>query len=165
MTNLKDWTTESSPGKQLLMSIGVTLVGIVLMMGFHDFSGPNHENAFAGFMLGLLLLVIGASSLIFTGKESISVRPDKRQIDILSRSPFGKKHKTIAFSEIESLGVSELGKRSNHTVSYFVSLKLTNGKHFPLFFPAYYEGRWERQVALERCRKLEGYLNSDKGRS
>ena len=53
-----------------------------------------------------------------------------------------------------------MGKRSNYTVTYYVSLKLKSGKNFPLFFPAYYNGMWDVMVAEERCNRIKDYLRN-----
>ncbi|HEY3417648.1 MAG TPA: hypothetical protein VGM23_12255 [Armatimonadota bacterium] len=76
---------------------------------------------------------------------------------------FGTKLRLIAFEDIREASVASLGKRSNYVITYYVMLKLTTGATYPLFFPAYYEGRWDRSVAEDRCRRLEEYLSHTQG--
>jgi hypothetical protein len=71
---------------------------------------------------------------------------------------FKKKKQIICFNDIVEVYVSELGNRSEGSVSYYVTLRLKSEKNCPLFFPAYYDGRWNKSIAESRCRQLEECL-------
>lgn len=56
---MENLTSHSQPGKQWALTMGCAVVGLALTVGYHDFTGPDLTNSMAGFLLGLLLLVIG----------------------------------------------------------------------------------------------------------
>jgi hypothetical protein len=146
-----------------VLSWAIIVVGLILMYGFRNFDGSGFTNSLAGFLLGVLLLVIGVPAILMVGKQTITVDPNARQITVEDNSRFGVKQKIIPFNEIVDLRVSRLGNRTEGSVSYYVSLKLTSGKNYPLFFPAYYDGRWDRSVAESRCSRLADYLGRPTG--
>jgi len=163
MTVMDTWKIESNPGKQTLLTWAIVVVGLILVYGFRDFDGSGFTNSLAGFLLGILLLVIGVPGLFKVGKQSITVDPKACQIIVEDSSRFGAKKRIIPFSEITDLCVSSLGNRSEGSISYYVAVKLTSGKDYPLFFPSYYDGRWDESVAESRCRRLEEYLRGHSG--
>lgn len=152
------WKIESNPAKQTVLTWAIVAAGLILAYGFRDFDSSGFTNSLAGFLLGILLLLIGVPGIFMAGKETITVDPKARRILIDGTSRFGKKSRSISFSEIVEVFVSELGARSDGSVSYYVTLRLRSGESYPLFFPAYYDGRWDRSVAEDRCRRLEEYL-------
>jgi len=152
------WTIESNPAKQTVLTWAVVVVGLILVYGFRDFDSSGFTNSMAGFLLGVLLLVVGLPGIFMTGKQTITVDPQARRILIEDTSHFGKKTRSISFREIVDISVSSLGNRSDGSVSYYVTLKLASGENHPLFFPSYYDGRWDRSVAESRCRRLAMYL-------
>lgn len=115
-------------------------------------------NNLSGFLLGILLAGIDIPGLVTGGNQTITVDPFTRTILIEDKNRFKKQKRLIAFNEIIEVHVSEFGKRSNRTVTYYVSLNLKNGKTYLLFYPAYHEGRWSRMVAECRCEKIAEYL-------
>ncbi len=157
------WKIESNSVKQSAFTWAIVVVGLVLMYGFRDFDGSGFTDSLAGFLLGVLLLIVGVPGILMVGKETISVDPNARQISIEHASRFGKKNRIIPFNDIIDVHVSSLGNRSEGSVSYYVTLKLSSGKNFPLFFPAYYDGRWDRSIAEGRCSRLEEYLGRPVG--
>jgi hypothetical protein len=152
------WKIESNPGKQTAIALACMVAGLVLATGFRNFDGTGMTNSLAGFLLGLLLLLIGVAGVLTGGKQTIVVDPKARRILIEDTSRFGKKTRSISFNEIVGVSVSLMGKRSSGTITYYLVLRLETGKTYPLFFPAYFEGRWDRSVAESRCRRLEEYL-------
>ena len=151
------WKTESNPQKQTAFAIVVIVAGCILAYGFRHYTVSS--NALAGFLLGILLLVVGISALLTGGKESITIDPSRHVILIENENLFGRKNRLIPFNEIAGARVSEFGKRSNYTVTYYITLRLTTGENYPLFYPAYYDGRWNPSVAEERLRRFETYLS------
>jgi len=164
---MEKWISESHPGRQIIISILAVAAGLILVAGFHDFSGPGLTNSKAGFLLGVMVLVIGAAGVLFQGKQSVTVDPTARRITVEDRTHFGRKKRTIAFSEIVEIGIGYLGKRSNFVNCYYLVLKLRNGKEYPLFAPGrFYEGSSDRAVVNGWKTRLEGYINQQnlKGR-
>ncbi|MCX6134294.1 MAG: hypothetical protein NTU47_10825 [Ignavibacteriales bacterium] len=157
------WKIESNPAKQTVLTWSIVAVGLILTFGFRDFDASGFTNSLAGFLLGILLLVIGVPGILMLGKQTITVDPTVSQIIVEDLSRFGAKKRIIQFSEITDLCVSSLGNRSDGSVSYYVTFKLTSGKDYPLFFPSYYDGRWDESVAESRCRRLEEYLRGHSG--
>ncbi len=153
------WVSESSPGKQLAAAIGCAAVGLVLVVGFRHFTGPGLTDSRAGFLLGLLLLGIGAAGALTQGRQRVVVDPSLRVITVEDFSPLGTRRKAVAFDEIERVGVGYLGKRSNFVGFYYLVLHLRSGKEFPLFAPGrFYEGASDRSVVEGWRHRLEGLL-------
>jgi hypothetical protein len=152
------WTIESNPAKQTILTWAMIVVGLILMYGFRNFDASGFTNSMAGFLLGVLLMIIGVPAVLMLGKQTIIVDPKARHILMEDVSRFGSKKKIIPFNDIVDARVSRLGNRTEGSVTYYVTLKLTSGKTFPLFFPAYFDGRWDRSVAESRCSRLEEYL-------
>jgi hypothetical protein len=155
---LDKWQIESNPQKQRALTWAIVVVGLMLAFGFRDFDTSAFTNSLAGFLLGVLLLVIGIPGVFMIAKQEITVDPKARRILIEDTSRFRKKSRAISFHEIAEVDVSSLGNRSEGSVSYYVTLKLRSGESYPLFFPAYYDGRWDRSVAESRRRRIEEYL-------
>ena len=152
------WTIESNPLKQTLFTWAMIMVGMVLVYGFRHYDGSYVSNSLAGFLLGVLLLSIGIPGLFMIGKQTITVDGNSGHIVIEDVKRFVKKKTMIYFRDIADVHVSELGNRSEGSVSYYVTLTLKSGKVHPLFFPAYYDGRWDRSIAESRCRQLQETL-------
>ena len=152
------WKIESNPGKQVVLGWIVLVVGLTLAIGFRDFDSSGLTNSLAGFLLGLLLLLIGTGTLLLGGKRTVSVDPEARRVLIEDASRFGQKERSIAFDEVGEVYVDSLGDKEGGSISYDVVLKLTSGEAVSLFRPAYFEGTWNRSVMESRCRRLEEYL-------
>jgi hypothetical protein len=158
---MEQWRSESSPGKQTAAAIGCTVVGVVLAYGFRDFTGPGMSNTLAGFLLGILLLVIGAAGLVMRGTQSVVVDPRMREITIEDKNCFGTKKRKIRFIEITGTGVGFLGKESNRVTFYYVLLKLRSGDEYPLFAPGrFYKGATDRHVVEGWRERLETCMRS-----
>ena len=156
---MEQWRSESSPGKQTTAAVGCTVVGLILAYGFRDFSGSS--NALAGFLLGILLLVIGVAGFVVRGRQSVVVDPRMRDITIEDKNLFGTKRRKIRFIEIEGTGVGFLGKESNRVTFYYVLLKLRNGEEYSLFAPGrFYQGATDRHMVESWRQKLETCIRS-----
>ena len=152
------WKSESSPGKQLAMTIASAVVGVVLLIGFRDF-GVSGSNAKAGFMLGLLLLIIGLIGFFYCGKQTVVVDPEKRHITIENSSFFRGNKRVIRFAEIDDIGIGYLGKRSNYVTCFYLMLKLKNGENYPLFAPGrFFEGGSDRSIVEGWRQRLQQYM-------
>lgn len=113
----------------------------------------------AGFLLGVLLFVIGVGSVFVTGDQTITIDPRKRLIEVRDVRPAGKKLTTIAFQQVTDISVGYLGKRSNFANTYYLVLHLTDGREYPLFAPGrFYAGASDRSVVEGWRERLQAYL-------
>lgn len=152
------WISQSNPGKQTGLSVACSIVGLVLAIGFHDFSG-SQTNAMAGFLLGGLLLLIGVSGFLLSGKQTVVVDPKARHISIEDSNRFASKKRTIPFGDVVGISIGYLGKRSNYVTWYYLVLKLRSGEEYPLFSPGrFFEGGSDRSTVASWKQRLEAYL-------
>lgn len=136
------------------------MLGVVLTIGFRDSYGYGMSNGMAGFLLGILLLVIGVFGILGSRDQTITIDPSERVITVEDMSFFGNRQRVIPFDEVVSVNIGYLGKRSNLTKIYFLNLKLTSGKKYPLFAPGrFYPGATDRSVVEGWKERLELYLS------
>jgi hypothetical protein len=88
---MNNWTIQSNPVKQAVLTVIIIILGVLLMYGFRNFDSTGFTNSLAGFLLGVLLLVIGFPDLVTIGKETITVLPKERKILIVNKNLFRKK--------------------------------------------------------------------------
>ncbi len=154
------WRSQSNPGKQTLLSLGCAAVGLALAIGFRDFGGSD-RNAMAGFLLGLLLLVVGLAGFLASGTQTVVVDPAARLITVEDAGRFRTKRRVIPFNDILGVSIGYLGKRSNHVTWYYLVLKLRSGENYPLFAPGrLYEGGSSRPTVESWKGRIERYLGS-----
>jgi hypothetical protein len=131
-------------------------MGLILIVTCRDFVRMD-TNSFAGFLLGLLLLVIGILALLFGGNRKIVVEPKTRRILIEDTNRFRSKKRSIAFSDIVDTHISYIGK--NPTYIYYLVLHLRSGERYSLFPPGYFfDGGWDRSSMERRQLRLAEYL-------
>ena len=157
--HLAAWRTESSDAQQTAAGIGIVAVGLVLAIGFRHFGGPGFTNSLAGFLLGMLLLVIGAGVLIFGGKQVITVEPANKRVVVDKIGRIKRTRREIRFNEISELYVSSIGDREGGSERYYVGAKLKTGKDVALFL-GFFEGGHSRQVMEARRNRLQELLLS-----
>lgn len=139
------WRAESSPVKQTAMSVGCLVVGAVLAYGFRNYSG--NQNSLAGFLLGILLLVLGIAGIVMFSKQTVIINPNKRMITVTDTGFLVRKQKAIYFDDIEEIGVGYMGSRKNHVNWYYLALKLRSGGGYNLFTPGrFYDGGSDRST-------------------
>ncbi|MDA8169269.1 MAG: hypothetical protein M0Z59_06160 [Nitrospiraceae bacterium] len=156
------WKSRSNSGKQTALSVACVAVGLVLVIGFRNFEGVG-SNAGAGFLLGLLVLFIGVPGLLMRGKQTVLVNPGTRQITIEDSNRFRTKKRTIPFSDIVSVSIGYLGKKSNNVTWYYLVLKLRSGEDYPLFAPGrFFEGASDRSIVMSWKQRLETYLGHER---
>jgi hypothetical protein len=153
--------TRSRAGLQLAAAVCCSVVGLVLAIGFRGFHGVR-EDAFAGFVLGVLLLLIGLAGLLFTGRQTITVDPRLRRIEVADTYLLMRRRsRIISFAAISSVNIGFLGKRSNYVRNYYVVLHLRDGKDYSLFAPGrFWEGASSRGTAEGWRQRLEAYLGA-----
>lgn len=142
----------------MILSATCTIAGMILMIGFRNFESGG-SNTMAGFLLGLLLLLIGVPGLLMNGKQTVLVDPKTRRIAIEDSNRFRTKNRSIPFSDIVGVSIGYLGKRSNNVTWYYLVLKLRSGEDYPLFAPGrFFEGASDRSTVAGWKQRLEGYL-------
>ncbi len=159
---MEKWISHSQPGKQIAAAVVITVVGLALALGFRDFSGPGLTDSLAGFLLGILLLVIGVLGMVLQGRQTVTVDPGTRRITIADKTLLGTKRQIIAFGDVMQVRIGYLGKKSNYTNFYSLVLELRNGKEYPLFAPGrFYPGASNRSTVEGWRTRLEDYLRPD----
>ncbi len=155
------WVSYSNAGKQIVLSVGCALVGLILVIGFRDFNVLDGENALAGFLLGALLLVIGVVGALTSGKQTVTIEPERRCIIVEDKTSLSVKMREIAFHDIVDIRVGFLGKKSNYVQFYYLLLKLRNGESYPLFAPGrFYRGSSDRPTVVSWKEKLARYIST-----
>jgi hypothetical protein len=153
------WKFENNPGKQTALSLVCAVAGTTLIMVSLNFNGPDTTNSLTGFLLGIMLLIIGISAYLVGGKQTIIVDPKSRRIVAEDTNRFGVKKRLIPFSDIVDTGIGYLGKKSNNVNFYYIILKLRSGDEYLLFAPGrFFEGGSDRSVMESRRQRLEEYL-------
>lgn len=159
------WISRSRPGWQLAVGIGAAVVGGALAWATCDFATRGGD-VFAGFLLGLLLLVLGAASVLMSGPQTVIVDPRKRLIQVTDVHPGGRKLTTIPFQHVAQISIGYLGKRSAFMNTYYLVLHLTDGREYPLFAPGrFYQGASDRGVVEGWRERLQSYLAQSSARA
>jgi hypothetical protein len=155
---MDSWTSQSNSGKQILLSVACTVVGLVLVIGFRDFRGYG-ANAMAGFLLGVGLLLLGVAALLAGGKQTVVVDPRARCITIEDSNRLRTKKRSIPFGDIVDVGIGYLGSRSNYVAWYYLVLRLRSGEAYTLFAPGrFFEGGSDKSIVASWKQRLEKYL-------
>jgi hypothetical protein len=154
---MQKWISRSSFLRQSALAVGAVVVGLVLVLGFRHFQGNG--DMLAGFLLGVLLLGIGAAGLAVAGTQTVTVDPACRRIVVEDRTLLGAKTREIAFTEIQEVSIGYQGKKSNFIQTYYLVLKLTSGSQYPLFAPGrFYAGASSRPTVEGWRRRLQEYM-------
>ena len=157
-STVESWTSHNSPGKQNIATFLAFSSGAVLMIGFRNFDAA-WNNAMAGFLLGVLLVVIAVWNFLLSGAQTIVVNPVTRRIEIEDTNRFRTVTRVIEFADVIDIDVGYLGKRSNFVQWYYLRLTLRSGEKYPLFAPGrYYKGGSNRSVVEGWKRRLNEYL-------
>jgi hypothetical protein len=152
------WTSKNDPRKQIAVAVACSVVGLILAIGFRDFGGVG-DDSLAGFLLGVLLLVIGVAGLLVSGRQTVVVDPGTRRIAIRDSNRLRTRERTIPFGDVVSVGLGFQGKRSNFVSFYYLELRLRSGEKFALFAPGrFFPGASDRATVAGWKRRLEAYL-------
>ncbi|OIN93095.1 MAG: hypothetical protein AUJ20_05365 [Comamonadaceae bacterium CG1_02_60_18] len=155
---MNDWTAQSNPSKQTWMVAMLTAMSLVLLYACRHFSNINTK---AGFLLGLLLLVLGAWGLLTRSTQTIVIDAQKRRITVTDKSRTGSSERVIRFDDITHVGMGYLGKRSNFVQWHYLSLLLRSGERYPLFAPGrFYEGSSDERTVQGWRDRLETMLRA-----
>ena len=153
------WTAQNNPRAQKALAAGSVVVGLVLLIGYHGFQGFAMSNALAGFLLGLLLLVIGVAAFMSGGRQTVVIDPRARLISIEDVTPLGVKKREIRFDAIERVGIGYLGRASSYVNFYYLLVILRDGEEYALFAPGrFYPGSSDRAVVEGWRQRLDAML-------
>jgi hypothetical protein len=142
----------------MLLSVACALAGLILVVGFRDFRGFG-ITAMAGFLLGLLLLLIGVGAFLVSGRQTVVIDPKARCITIEDSNRLRVRKRSIAFSDITGIGIGYLGRRSTRVAWYYLVLTLKSGEEYALFSAGrFFEGGTDRSVVASWKQRLEQYL-------
>ena len=160
------WITESVAQKQQILHGGSFVVGVVIlvMTYVNGASTQLHTSEYAAVAVGVALIVLAAWSFFMSVHQIVTVDTVGRVVQVVTKSRVRTRTKNIAFGDIETITLSELGDNEGGNAIYYVTVTDTRGVKTPLFFPAYFEGRFSRSVMegnVERLKKcLENSLDS-----
>lgn len=157
---MQAWISHSNSTRQTALAVGCGLVGLLLVISFRNFRAAGGDT-WAGFGLGVLLLVIAVAAML-SGQQSVVVNPRTRTITIEDRTPLGSKKRVILFGDITDIRLGYQGKRSNLVQWHFLVLMLKSGEEYSLFAPGrFYEGGTNEAVVMGWRDRLQGYLRAD----
>lgn len=152
------WISKNNPQRQTIIAIACAAAGMALMIAARDYSALD-TNTGAGFLLGTLLMILGAAGFFVSGRQKITVDPASRRITIEDSNLFGRKSRLIPFDQIEDIRIGYLGKKSNFVKMYYLALKLRSGEEYPLFAPGrFFEGCSDRSTVEGWQRRLYEYF-------
>jgi len=155
---IEPWTSQSNPRKSMLLSVACAVAGLILIAAFRDFRGSG-ANAMAGFLLGLLLLLIGVGAFLMSGRQTVVIDPRARRITVEDSNRLRVKKRSIPFSDIVGVGIGYLGRRSTRVTWYYLVLSLKGGEEYSLFSPGrFFEGGTDRSIVAGWKQRLEQYL-------
>jgi hypothetical protein len=147
------WITTSNPARQNIACVLALLVGLSLATGFRNFEGSVFSGGGAGFLLGIMLLTIGAVTLLLGGKQIVTVDAQSRRIVLSNHRRFGTTTRIIHFDEISSLHVGELGTREGGSIRYHVVATLKSGDDVALFL-GFFEGALSKPAMEARRERI-----------
>ncbi len=151
------WVTENNRTLQTVVSIGATVVGLLLTIGSRQTGGSSIETR-AAFLLGLLLLVVGLGTLIFAGQQTVTVDAKTQRISLEHKNRFRTRSKHIRFNEIADAYVDECGDNEGGSMAYHVVLQLKSGQNIALF-NGFFDGRYNKSVMEAHRQRLMGYIS------
>jgi hypothetical protein len=132
---------QSKPELNLLMSIGVLLMGAPLFWLGRTYTGYG-DNRFAAFALGCLLLILGLMALVMGETRSIELDVERKRIVLdIKRRIGGCRQVVIPFQAIEKFTILRMGTSSNLSVYYDLGVVQRSGKTVYLFGGCAFDGR------------------------
>ena len=157
------WESRSNSRRQSALSLACLVLGLVLVVTLHEY-GPTGSSRHAGFLLGVVLGLIGGATLLVSGPQTITIDPVREQIRITDHRLLGARLHTIAFSEITEVQVAFLQTRSQHVLQYFLQLQLHQGEAYALFAPGrVYAGSSDPAIVAGWKSRLDACLQAARG--
>lgn len=145
---------ESNRNQQTALLLLVAGIGLALTLKLSVGHGAMQS---AGFVLGLLLMLLGAAGLYLGTTRAVVVDPNSGLISIEDTNRVGQRKRSIRFNDVADVSLGQSGERTG-SVAYDVMLRLKSGKTVSLFTGAVFDGRHDQAVMAERCRRIGQYL-------
>ena len=140
----------SQPARNFALNLTVIAVGAVLIYLCRQHTDPN---AWSGFLLGWLLLLLGLAALLIHETREIELDTQRRQLVLNLRQRFGGNRRiAMAFADIVGITIGELGSRLEGSVYYDLVVHERSGKDIYLMGGCAFEGRMNRE-RMERLRE------------
>ncbi|MBK7890499.1 MAG: hypothetical protein IPJ84_06530 [Bdellovibrionales bacterium] len=145
-------TIQSNRRKNIILAIGLSLVGALFVWKLHDVT-PLDSNQSAALWLGYLLLFLGAAALTFNEQVTTEFDRERQQVRQLAKNLFESRKRHIPFSDIERIGVARIGRPSSNTEFYFLTLILKNGERLGT-------GHWvmSREEAYQQAQEIASFV-------
>jgi uncharacterized protein YutD len=150
------WVSVNNSAMQTVGSIGTIVVGLLLTIGARQ-TEDSSIGTISAFLLGLLLLAVGMGTLIFGGKQTVTVDAKAQRITLEHKNRFRTSLKHIRFHEIVDGCVDEIGDKEGGSISYYVLLKLKSGKEVQLF-KGFFDDSYNKSAMEARCQRLMQYV-------
>jgi hypothetical protein len=158
---MNPWTSQSNPGKQIVASVACAVAGLVLTIGFRGFGSSN---ARAGFLLGVLLLIVGVAGVLASGGQTVTVDPRARLITVKDSYLSGTRERSIPFGDVVDVSTGYLGKKSSFVTWYYLVLQLRTGEKYSLFSPGrFFQGGSSRSTVESWRQRLQDYVSGGGG--
>lgn len=155
---MESWETHSNSRQQTSLSAVCLVMGLALVAVLHD-AQAGESSGRAGFLFGVLLLLIGGATLVANARQCIVVDPVLREIRIEDRRLFGRTLRRVAFANIREVQVACLQTRAQQAIRYFLQLQLHTGESCALFAPErVYPGASDPAIVGDWKARLNGYL-------
>lgn len=154
--NIGTWITHSNTQKQQILFSVVLIAGItIIALTFLITPLADMQiSQYATLTLGLLLIVVSVFSLLTQIHQTVIVDKTKREIQLVTKSRTGTQTKTIPFDSVTTVTLSEHGDPEGGTITYYVTITDKAGEEIPLFFPAYFEGRFSRTIMKDNIERI-----------
>ncbi len=139
----------SQPRRNAALSgISVAVGALLVYFGRHH----ADTNAWAGYLLGWLMLLLGLAALLVNESRQLELDTRRRLLVLdVRRRLGGNRRVTIPFSQITSVDVSTFGSRSDGSVYYDLVVRTLDGRSVYLMGGCAFEGRMNRDY-MERLR-------------
>lgn len=157
--NLGVWEINSNVLLQNFFTLAGFLLGLLLaVLGFKAGGFADNGSASA-LLLGVFIVLIAIANLVINNQRTVRIEPERRRILITDKSRFKQQQQVIIFGQIKDIYITELGNKEGGSISYDVELKLRDGKAVSLFRAAFFDGTYHKSVMENRCRRLRQIIN------
>lgn len=154
------WETHNRSRQQTAISIVCIVAGLALVVWLYG-PIPRSSDAQAGFWFGMLLLVLGATTLVANARQIVIVDPLLREIRIEDRRVFGRRSRRIPFADVNEVEVAYLRTRKEIAIRYYLQLQLRGGEAYALFAPErVFSGASDPAVVTQWQARLKGLLET-----
>lgn len=121
-------TIQTNRKRNFYLSITLALLGSFFVWKMQGIASPNN-NQLAALGLGYLLLVLCAAGIVLDEQILTEFDSERKQIRQKTKNLFQSQVRYIPYTDVERIGVARVGRPSNATEFYFLTLVLKNGDH------------------------------------